>query len=99
VAALTLTKQAEVQAVEDKYRSDLMHDLLRPIDDPDDVRRRARGFGWDLDRRLIALVLRLDDVPEPVVPDEITRRPPLTPTIRQLVAARDPAAAVVRFSH
>ncbi len=99
VAALTLTKQAEVQAVEDKYRSDLMHDLLRPIDDADDVRRRARGFGWDLDRRLIALVLRLDDVPEPVVPDEVTRRPPLTPTIRQLVAARDPQAAVVRFSH
>ena len=99
VAALTLTKQAEVQAVEDKYRSDLMHDLLRPIDDPDDLRRRARGFGWDLDRRLIALVLRLDDVPEPVVPDEVTRRPPLTPTIRQLVTARDPEAAVVRFSH
>jgi PucR family transcriptional regulator, purine catabolism regulatory protein len=99
VAALTLTKQAEVQAVEDKYRSDLMHDLLRPIDDPDDVRRRARGFGWDLDRRLIALVLRLDDVPEPVVPDEVTRRPPLTPTIRHLVTSRDPEAAVVRFSH
>lgn len=99
VAALTLTKQAEVQAVEDKYRSDLVHDLLRPIEDADELRRRARGFGWDLDRRLIALVVRLDDTPEPVVPDEITRRPPLTPTIRQLVTNRDPAAAVVRFSH
>ncbi len=99
VAALTLTKQAEVQAVEDKYRSDLMHDLLRPIEDPDDIRRRARGFGWNLDRRLIALVLRLDDVPDPVMPDETTRRPPLTTTIRQLATARDPHAAVVRFSH
>ncbi len=99
VAALTLTKQAEVQAVEDKYRSDLMHDLLRPIDDPVDIQRRARGFGWDLERRLIAVVLRLDDVPEPVVPDEVTRRSPLTPTIRALVTSRDPNAAVVRFSH
>lgn len=99
VAALTLTKQAEVQAVEDKYRSDLVHDLLRPIDDADDLRRRARGFGWDLDRRLIALVVRLDDAPEPVIPDEVTRRAPLTSTIRQLVTTRDPAAAVVRFSH
>ncbi len=99
VAALTLTKEAEVQAVEDKYRSDLVHDLLRPIDDPDDIRRRARGFGWDLDRRLIALVLRLDDAPDPVVPDEVTRRPPITPTIRHLVTARDPEAAVVQFSH
>jgi PucR family transcriptional regulator, purine catabolism regulatory protein len=99
VAALTLTKQAEVQAVEDKYRSDLMHDLLRPIEDPADIRRRARRFGWNLDRRLIALVLRLDDATEPVVPDDTVRPPPLTETIQQLTTTRDPDAAVVRFSH
>ncbi len=99
VAALTLTKQAEVQAVEDKYRSDLMHDLLRPIEDPADIRRRARRFGWNLDRRLIALVLRLDDATDPVVPGDDVRRPPLTETIQQLATTRDPDAAVVRFSH
>ena len=99
VAALTMTKQLEVQAVEDKYRSDLMHDLLRDVDDPDDALRRAAGFGWDLDRRLIVLVLRLDEPTEPVLPDEVTRRPPLAATVRRAVLDRDPGAAVVRFSH
>ncbi len=99
VAALTLTKQLEVQAVEDKYRSDLMHDLLREVDDPDDARRRAAGFGWDLDRTLIVMVLRLDEPAELVLPDEITRRPPLAATVRRAVLERDPAAAIVRFSH
>lgn len=99
VAALAITKQMEVQAVEDKYRSDLMHDLLRGVDDPGDALRRASGFGWDLERRLIALVIRLDDPPEVVVPDEVTRRAPLASAIRQPVLDRDPGAAVVRFSH
>ena len=99
VAALTMTKQAEVKAVEDKYRSDLMHDLLRDVDDPDDALRRAAGFGWDLDRQLIVLVLRLDEPAELVLPDEITRRPPLAATVRRVVLDRDPGAAVVRFSH
>ncbi len=98
VAALAITKQMEVQAVEDKYRSDLMHDLLRGADDRDDALRRAKGFGWDLDRRMIVLVVRLDDPPEMVVPDEVTRRAPLATTVRQLVTDRDPEAAVVRFS-
>jgi PucR family transcriptional regulator, purine catabolism regulatory protein len=99
VAALAITKELEVQAVEDKYRSDLMHDLLQQVDDPDDLRRRASAFGWDLERRLITLVLRLDDPPVPVVPDEVTRRPPLAAEVRRAVSERDPSAAVVRFSN
>jgi PucR family transcriptional regulator, purine catabolism regulatory protein len=99
VAALTITKQMEVQAVEDKYRSDLMYDLLREVDDRDDVLRRATSFGWDLDRPLVTLVLRVDDPPAPVVPDEVTRRPPLAAAVRRLVTERDPGAAVVRFSN
>ncbi len=99
VAALTLTKALEVRAVEDKYRSDLMHDLLRSVDDPEDARRRAAGFGWDLDRRIVAIVLRLDEPAALVVPDEVTRRPPLASAVQQAVLARDDTAAVVRFSH
>ncbi len=99
VAALALTTKLEVQAVEDKYRSDLMHDLLRSVDDPDEVRRRATGFGWDLDRRLMVLVVRLDAPAEPVVPDEVTRRPPLVGAMRQAILERDPGAAIARFSH
>jgi PucR family transcriptional regulator, purine catabolism regulatory protein len=99
VAALELTKRLEVQAVEDKYRSDLMHDLLREVDDLDDVLRRAAGFGWQLDRRLIVLVVRLDRRTAPVVPDEVVRRAPLVGVIRPAVIDRDPGAAVVRFSN
>jgi purine catabolism regulator len=99
VAALALTQRLEVQAVEDKYRSDLMHDLLREVEDPVDVRRRAAGFGWDLDRRLMVLVVRLDTPSEPVIPDEVTRRAPLVGAMRQAVLDRDPTAAIARFSH
>jgi PucR family transcriptional regulator, purine catabolism regulatory protein len=100
VAALALTQQLEVRAVEDKYRSDLMHDLLRNVDDPDDLRRRAAGFGWDLDRRLLVLVVRLDQPPaEAVLPDRVTRRPPLLTSMRRTILERDPQAAIARFSH
>lgn len=98
VAALVMTKQMEVQAVESKYQTDLMHDLLRHVDDPEDALRRAASFGWDLDRRVIALVLRADHALEPVVPDEVQRRPPLGSAIAQRIRERDPGAAVVRFS-
>lgn len=99
VAALELTKKLEVQAVEDKYRSDLMHDLLREVEDRADVLRRAAGFGWDLDRRVIVLVVRLNQPADPVVPDEVTRRAPLVSLLRPGVLDRDPGAAVVRFSN
>lgn len=99
VAALALTQRMEVQAVESKYQSDLVHDLLRGVEDPADVHRRAGAFGWDLDRTLTVLVLRLDE-PDAVEPsDEGPRRPPLASVLRPVVQERDPGAAVVRFSH
>jgi PucR family transcriptional regulator, purine catabolism regulatory protein len=98
VAALALTKQREVQAVEDKYRSDLMHDLLRGVEDPDDARRRAGRFGWDVDRPLVVMVARRDDPAEAGTGDEVSRHAPLAGALRQLVAGRDPGAAVVDFS-
>lgn len=99
VAALAITKQMEIQAVEDKYRSDLMHDLLTHVDDRDDALRRASSFGWDVQRRLIAIVVRLDDRPDLVVPDEVNRQPALAKALREPVLDRDPRAAVVQSSH
>jgi PucR family transcriptional regulator, purine catabolism regulatory protein len=99
VAALELTKQLELRAVEDKYRSDLMHDLLRGVEDRADVLRRAAGFGWDLDRRLMVLVVRRDQPSDPILPDEVRRRAPLVGLLRPIVVERDPAAAVTRFSN
>jgi PucR family transcriptional regulator, purine catabolism regulatory protein len=99
VAALALAKALELRAVEDKYRSDLVHDLLRGVDDPEDARRRARGFGWDLERRLIALVLRLDTPPATRVGEPGSPGPHLGATVEPVVGAHDPAAALVRFTN
>ncbi len=99
VAALALTKQREIQAVEDKYRTDLMHDLLRGVEDADDARRRAASFGWDLDRPLVVLVVRVDHPPDALAPAGPSRRTPLAAGMHRLVTDRDPAAAVVAFSH
>ncbi|MFA9444972.1 PucR family transcriptional regulator [Egicoccus sp. AB-alg6-2] len=96
VAALVLTQRMELRAVESKYQSDLVHDLLRGAGDVDDVRRRAAGFGWDLDRRLIAIVLRLDERVDDAA--DARARPPLAGSLRGSVLERDPGAAVVQFS-
>jgi len=98
VAALAIAKELEVQAVEDKYRSDLMHDLLFHVEDREDALRRAASFGWDIQRRLFVMVVRLDVPHEVVVPDEVTRRPALAKALRQRVLERDRAAAVVEFN-
>lgn len=99
VAALAMTMRAEVQAIESKYQSDLMHDLLtdRAVD-RDDSLRRARSFGWDLDRRMMAVVVRFDDRSAPVVAEQVRRRPPLAAALRHPILQRDPAAAMVQFS-
>ena len=96
VAALALTQRMQVQAVEGKYQSDLVHDLLRRVDDPADVLRRAAGFGWDLDRRLIALVVRPDERPDDRHDDALLPR--LAVSVRATILDRDPRAAVVPFS-
>lgn len=96
VVAVALNKASEVRAIEDKYRSDLVHDLLRGVDDVDDARRRARGFGWNLDRRTIVLVLRVD--PAPGVDPASGRMRPVLSSIEPLVVQEDPHAAVVRFA-
>ncbi|MBW3659900.1 MAG: PucR family transcriptional regulator ligand-binding domain-containing protein, partial [Actinobacteria bacterium] len=100
VTALEIAKRDELLAVEAKYQNELMHDLLvGRARDRDDALARARTFGWDLDRRLICLVVQLDDPSLDVVPDEGRRRPPLAATIRTHIRERDPGAAVVRFSN
>lgn len=98
VAALALAKEREVQAVEDKYRSDLMHDLLRGVGDHDDVRRRATAFGWDIDRASTVFVIRRDTPPDTVM-DELTYRPSPGGMLHELATEHDPFAAVVHFSH
>jgi len=98
VAALALTKERAVQAVEDKYRSDLMHDLIRGVGDHDDARRRATAFGWDIDRVSTMFVIRRD-TPSATLMDELAYRPSWGGTLHHLAFEHDRAAAVVHFSH
>jgi purine catabolism regulator len=94
VTALNVAQAGELRAVEEKYRTDLMHDVLTGASDPDEALRRADAFGWSLDRDLIVLVARLD-----VASEEATPTPePIDVAMRPAVLERDPTAAVVGFS-
>ncbi len=106
-AALAMAKDMELAALEAKYQSDLVHDVLTGrVADPANVHERARAFGWDLDRPLVVLVLEVDEPAEAAVGDgtageaspPLRHRPPLVSAVRGRVGERDSHAAVVRFS-
>jgi purine catabolism regulator len=61
VAALVITKQQAVAAVESKYRADFLRDILAGRAGADDrVVAHCTGFGWDLDRPVAVAVAELD---------------------------------------
>src|SRR5437763_999212 len=56
VAALAITKQLAVAAVEDKYRADFLRDVVTGrTDDVAAAVAYARTFGWELDRLVVAV--------------------------------------------
>ncbi|MBO2452396.1 PucR family transcriptional regulator ligand-binding domain-containing protein [Actinomadura barringtoniae] len=64
VAALVVTKQQAVAAVESKYRADFLRDILAGrAGDDDRVVAHCSGFGWDLDRPVMVVVAELDGRP------------------------------------
>lgn len=66
VAALVVTKQQAVAAVESKYRADFLRDILAGrAGDDDRVIAHCSGFGWDLDRPVLVIVAELDGRPRP----------------------------------
>ncbi len=61
VAALLITREEAVTAVENKYQGDFLRDLLlRRAADPDYVAEHAATFGWDLTRPVVVVVAELD---------------------------------------
>ena len=108
VAALTITKELAVAAVEGKFRGDYLRDVLTgqlPVDEA--VVQHCRSLGWDIDRPMVVLVAELDAA-EPSKPGV----PPAGPSVvhrsqherfvsawQQVLRARDKAAPVVGFSH
>ena len=108
VAALTITKELAVSAVEGKFRGDYLRDVLTgqiPVDEP--VVQHCRSLGWDIDRPMVVLVAELDAA-EPSRPGVAPAGPSVVhrsqherfvSAWQQVLRARDKAAPVVGFSH
>ncbi|WP_417281562.1 PucR family transcriptional regulator ligand-binding domain-containing protein [Actinomadura gamaensis] len=80
VAALVLTKQQAVAAVESKYRADFLRDILAGrAGDDDRVIAHCSGFGWDLDRPVLVIVAELDGRPRPAEPEQASQGRPTRP--------------------
>lgn len=100
VAALVITKQQAVAAVESKYRADFLRDVLtgRPSGGDEHVIAHAASFGWDLGRAVTVVVAELDSGPAGV-PDERALQDRLTAALTSAVRRRDRKGAVAGFSH
>jgi purine catabolism regulator len=110
VAALVITKQQAVAAVESKYRADFLRDVLAGrAGDGDRVVAHCIGFGWDFDRPIAVVVAELDHPeaprPEPRADDprgrgdERLAQDRLAAAWATAVRRRDRGAAVAAFSH
>lgn len=66
VAALAITKQLAVAAVESKFRGDFLRDALTGVaGSPEQVAEHCAGLGWDVRRPLVVVVAQLDEVALP----------------------------------
>ncbi|QGN56575.1 CdaR family transcriptional regulator [Nostocoides sp. HKS02] len=102
VAALAITKEQAVSAVESKYRAEFLRDALSGRAGPaTEAVAHAAALGWDIDRRLVVVVAETDE------DDTHTSRPPeevsslqhrFARAWSQTMAVRDVKAPVVGFS-
>ncbi|MEP9364292.1 helix-turn-helix domain-containing protein [Nocardioides sp. CN2-186] len=66
VAALLITREEAVTAVENKYQGDFLRDLLlRRAADSAYVAEHAETFGWMLDRPIVVVTAEIDPAEEP----------------------------------
>lgn len=64
VAALLITRQSAVAAVENKYQGDFLRDLLvRGVADDGYVEEHGQAFGWTLARPVVVAVAEIDPQP------------------------------------
>jgi purine catabolism regulator len=106
VAALTITKELAVAAVESKFRGDYLRDVLSghvPVDDT--VIAHCRSLGWEIDRPLVVIVAELDPfdpaLAAAVAPGSVAHRSQherFASSWHQVMRARDRFAPVVAFS-
>ncbi|MFI7440091.1 PucR family transcriptional regulator ligand-binding domain-containing protein [Nonomuraea indica] len=95
VAALVVTRQEAVNAVESKYRADFLRDVLTGrAGSAERVATRSRAFGWDLERPVTVLVAEID--PDG---DERSAQDRLVTSWTAAIRRHDPRGAVAGFSH
>lgn len=70
VAALVVTRELAVAAVEGKYRGDFLRDVLAGRITPEAAARGAAGFGWDLTGPLVVVVAATGEPPG----DDVSQR-------------------------
>ena len=100
VAALAVTKQLAVRAVESKYQGDFLRDLLTGQVGPEVGVAHAASLGWDVDRPLVVVVAELDPVEGEEQTATLVARPAgerFAAAWQSVVRPRDPQAPVVGF--
>jgi len=108
VAALTITKELAVAAVESKFRGDYLRDVLTglvPVDAQ--VVEHCRSLGWSIDEPLVVVVAELDPVPSSTAAEPGGSRTQVvyrsqherfSSAWSQVMRGRDRTAPVVSFS-
>lgn len=97
-AALAITQQQAVAAVEGRYRGDFLRDaLLGRAGDAERVAGHAADLGWDLRRPLVVVVAEAEQTDDE---DALTRTLPerFRSAWERVVSTGDEAAAVAGFS-
>jgi purine catabolism regulator len=102
VAAVSLTKEIAITAVESKYRGDFLRDVLSGrTGASDDVLGHARALGWDMARPMVVVVAALETENAPPMtlgyegPLELER---FGAAWLSVVGKQDPSVPVVGFA-
>ncbi|GAB3785063.1 PucR family transcriptional regulator [Nocardioides ungokensis] len=103
VAALLITREEAVTAVENKYQGDFLRDLLlRRTADEEYVAEHADTFGWDLRRPVVVVAAEIDppgaDEPAATRSQRRQWQERFSAAWRQVARGIDPAAPCVDFT-
>ena len=100
VAALLITREASITAVENKYQGDFLRELFtQRTRDTAYVEEHAVAFGWDLGRPAVVVVAQLDPADEPLSSHERRRfQERFSSAWRQVTETIEPDIPCVDFS-
>jgi purine catabolism regulator len=102
VAALAITKEQAVSAVESKYRAEFLRDALAGrAGTPEEAAAHAGSLGWDISRRMVVVVAETDEDDSRTTrsPDEVRHlQQRFANAWVRAVQVRDPKCPVMGFS-